>query len=194
VNQPSHVAPLDEQFPRRYRAEFRGRLHVPDHVLYIPARPALVIAVTPDDGRAWAAAFGEYAPTGLSGIFSTPGAETVCVVSGGAGYFVGVDDAVREWSAVDCDPVRYVLPFPNHGRLVFGSFTDVVAYRADPDLQVDVAWRSRLGWDDLEVTRTTEDRIEGRSWHAPDDRMIGFSLDVVSGEYEGGALSADAGD
>jgi len=60
------------------------------------------------------------------------------------------------------------------------------------DVRLDVAWRTaRLGWDELDVTRTTEDRIEGQAWHAPDDLMVGFSVDVQTGEHEGGAYPAD---
>jgi hypothetical protein len=74
---------------------------------------------------------------------------------------------------------------------VFGDFTGFIAYRFDPDaigVRLEVAWRSaRLGWDDLAVTRTTDDRIEGQAWHAPDERMVGFSVDVQTGEHEGGA-------
>ena len=80
--------------------------------------------------------------------------------------------------------------------LVFANFTEFVGYRFDDesiDVRLELAWRSsRLGWDDLEVSRVTGDRIEGKAWHAPDDRMVGYSLDVRTGEHEGGAYPPDA--
>ena len=181
---------LDESFPRRYEAEARSRLETPDALLYFPARPVLTVAVKPKRGNAWTGAFGEEYPGGLTGIYTTPDDRSLCVVCSGYGYFVETSDP-NSWFRVECIPVRFVLPFRKHGLLVFGNFTDFVAYRFDDesiDVRLEVAWRTaRLGWDDLEVAGTTEDRIEGRAWHAPDDRMIGFSIDVQTGAHEGGA-------
>jgi hypothetical protein len=113
----------------------------------------------------------------------------------GPWLFSGTPDP-NSWFRVECIPVRYALPFPKHGLLVFGNFTEFVAYRFDKesiDVRLELAWRSsRLGWDDLEVSRVTDDHIEGKAWHAPDDRMVSYSLDVRTGEHEGGAYPLDA--
>lgn len=184
---------LDESFPRRYEAEAKGRVATPDDLLYFPSRPVLGVEVKPKRGKAWSAAFGEDFGGFLTGLFTTPDDGTICVVCGGSGYFVETTDPERSWFRVECTPIRFVLPFPKHGVLVFGNFTDFVAYRLDADsigVRLEVAWRSaRLGWDDLAVTRATDDRIEGQTWHAPDDKMVGFSVDVRTGEHEGGAYS-----
>ena len=183
---------LDESFPHGYEASARGSVDTPDDVLYFPARPVLLLDVKPKSGKAWSGAFGEDSPNGMTGIFTTPDDRTICVVCGGAGYFVDATDPEHGWTVVECAPVRFTLPFPKCGLLVFGNFTDFVAYRHDPesiDIRLDVAWRSaRLGWDDLEVTRTTDERIEGYAWSAPDDRMVGYSVDVRTGAHEGGAF------
>lgn len=181
---------LVESFPYSYEAVAQGRLPTPDDLLYFPSRPALVVQVTPHRGEPWSAAFGEDYFGFPSGLYTTPAPDTVCVVAGGAGYFVETRDPQHGWVSLACTPVRFVLPFASYGLLVFGSFIDFVAYHLNPDddQELTVAWRSaRLGWDDLAVTRVTDDRIEGEAWHAPEDRMIGFSLDVRSGEHEGGA-------
>lgn len=180
---------LDESFPHSYEAVPRGRVPTPDDLLYIPSRPALIVQVTPHRGASWSAAFGEDYSGFPSGLYTTPARDTVCVIAGGAGYLVETRDPQHGWVSLACNPVRFVLPFASHGLLVFGSFIDFVAYQLNPDDQeLEVAWRSaRLGWDDLAVTRVTDDRIEGEAWHAPQDRMIGFSLDARSGEHEGGA-------
>jgi hypothetical protein len=130
------------------------------------------------------------------GLYTTPDRDTICVVAGGAGYLVDADEPDHAWVTVDCTPIRLVLPFPKLGLLVFGNFTDFTAYRLDPEhvsVRLTIAWRSaRLGWDDLAVTHTTDDRIEGHAWHAPNDRMVGFSLDVATGEHEGGAYPPES--
>jgi hypothetical protein len=151
---------LDESFPRQYEAHAKG--------------------------ERWTGVFGEDSSGLQTGLFTTPDDGSLC------GYFVEAANPIS-WFRVESTPIRLVLPFPPHRLLVFGNFTEFVAYRfasESIDVRLHVAWRSaRLGWDDLEVSRVTHDRIEGRAWHAPDDRMMGFSLDVQTGEHEGGAYA-----
>jgi hypothetical protein len=182
---------LDESFPRRYEVGTPTRIEGDPGLLCFPARLALSVEVKPEGRESWTGAFGEDDSSFITGLFTTPHESALCVVCGGAGYFVQTDEPESAWSPVECSPIRLVLPFPKHGLLVFGNFTGFVAYRCDPtfpSVYLIEAWRSaRLGWDDLEVTQTTEDRLEGRAWHAPERRMVGFSLDARTGEHEGGA-------
>lgn len=185
---------LDVSFPHRYRAEAKGWLETAADYIFFPARPGLTIEVTPKGGKAWTGVFGEDHLGFVTGLYTTPDDNTVCVASSGAGYLVPATEP-QSWASVDCIPVRFVLPFPQHGLLVFGNFTEFTAYRFNAeeiDVRLEVAWRSaRLGWDDLDVRQVTEDRIEGQAWHAPDDRMVGYSVDVRTGEHEGGAYPPD---
>jgi hypothetical protein len=187
---PGDLPELDESFPRRYDAHAQGLLQTPDEFVYFPARPVLTVAVAPKRGQRWTGVFGEDYPGGFTGVYTTPDDRSLCVVCSGYGYFVEATDP-SAWLRVECVPVRFVIPCPNHGLIVFGDFTEFVGYRFDDALigiRLEVAWRTaRLGWDDLEVTRVTDDRIEGRAWHAPDDRMVGFSVDLATGAHEGGA-------
>lgn len=187
---PDRMPALDESFARRYEATGTGRLATPSDLVYFPKRPALTVEIEAEQGAPWSGAFGADHDSYLTGLFTTPDDRTVCVVSGGAGYFVDTTTP-DSWFSVACTPIRIALPFPKHGLLVFGNFTDFVAYRAQPDsvgIRLEVAWRSaRLGWDDLSFVQATDDRIDGQAWNAPNDRMIGFSLDVQTGEHEGGA-------
>jgi hypothetical protein len=163
---------LDASFACRYEAVARGRLPTPDDLLYFPSRPTLLVEVTPGRGAPWTGAFGEEwaSPAYATGLYTTPERDTICVVASGAGYFVNTTEPESAWIPVACTPIRLVLPFRKLGLLVFGNFTDFTAYRFDPEQAtiMKVAWRSaRLGWDDLAVTRTTDDRIEGHAWHTP---------------------------
>jgi hypothetical protein len=182
---------LDESFPHRYRVERITPVESSQDVCYFPARPALSVEVVPAVGGRWTGVFGEDEGVFPTGLFTTPHEDVLCVVCGGAGYFVHTEEPPSRWTAVGCAPIRIVLPFPNQRLLVFGDFTRFVAYKLAPDyptVYLEVAWKSdRLGWDDLEVLETSDGRIEGRAWNAPEDRMIGFSVDVVTGEHEGGA-------
>lgn len=189
------VAPLpalDESFSHRYQAVARERLETPDELRFYPRRPTLIVEVVPHGWRkSWSGVFGEDESGYATGLFTTPSPDTLCVVSGGAGYFVVAAEDEGAWSRVECTPVRFVLPFTKHGLLVFGDFIAFVAYRWNDDcmlVPLEIAWRSaRLGYDDLTVTGTSEDRIEGQAWNAPEGRAIGFSLDVATGKHAGGA-------
>jgi hypothetical protein len=182
---------LDDHFAHRYEATLRPRIDTPDGLIYIPARPGLTVEISPAKDDVWTGVFGDGLGEDLvTGLFTTPDENSVCVVSTGEGYFVQADDP-GAWLRVDCIPVRVILPFPQHRLLVFGNFTELVAYGFDPesiDVRLKVAWRTdRLGWDGLEVVRVTDERIEGQAWHAPAERMVGFSVDVNTGRHEGGA-------
>src|SRR5438477_5271421 len=106
---------LDASFARRYEALACGRLPIPDDLLYFPSRPTLVVEVTPHWGASWSAAFGEEWPSYPTGLYTTPDRDTICVVAGGAGYFVDVNEPEHAWVAIDCTPIRLVLPFPKLG-------------------------------------------------------------------------------
>lgn len=183
---------LDTSFPHRYDAKVTGWHDTLSDVRYFPARPELIVEVQPKRGQTWKGAFGHRGGGEgfITGLFTCPDPESLCVVCAGEGYLIEAKEPDVSMG-VECAPIRFVLPFPSHNVLVFGNFTEFVAYgKAGEDFlaPADVVWRSaRLGWDDLEVLRVTEDRIEGQAWHAPEDKMVGFSVDVRTGEHEGGA-------
>jgi hypothetical protein len=183
---------LDESFPRRYEARAAGWADTSPDLVYFPYRPGLIVAVTVRRRGTWTGVFAGHdraarpAIPFLTGLFTTPDEGGFCVVCRGIGYFVDAEEGpTAEWFRVSCEPIRYVLPFPQHGLIVFADFTSFIAYRyADEVIGLEEAWRSvRLGDDELDVLRMTDDRIEGRVWHAPRDQMLGFSLDVRTGEH-----------
>jgi hypothetical protein len=200
---------LDESFPRTYEATAVGWVSTDTETLYLPYRPYLLVEIVPHDivpgeREAWKAVFPGHDLAGggaVTGLFTTPVPDMLCVVCRGVGYAVDLEETplthhgLEIWST----PVRSVLPFPRHRLIVFGDFIHLVGYRLvdqPGDYGLREAWRSaRLGYDDLEILRTTEDRIEGRAWNAPRDEMMGFSLDVRTGEHEGGAydIESDSG-
>jgi hypothetical protein len=181
---------LDQAFDANYTASCITIVEVPSANLYVPARPRLMVEFIPRRGRKQTVIFGEDGPTFLDALLTTPDVETACVVSGGAGYFIEPSDP-RAWTIVECAPIRYAFAIRDERLLVFGDFTRLVAYERDPDaseLRVRTRWTTpRLGWDKLEILDVTESEIRGRAWRAPDDQMIGFRVDVLSGSVEGGA-------
>jgi hypothetical protein len=68
-------------------------------------------------------------PVGLSGIFSTPNPNVLCVVASGAGYWVDVLQQTK--SDISCFPVRQVQIIEEPRLLVFADFTRLEAYDAN---------------------------------------------------------------
>ncbi len=183
---------LDDVFFHEYQVAVTRVQFGANEWTFVPARPELMIEIQPKIGPAWTATFGGEEADGdfVSGLFTCPSPNALCVVVRGSGYFVRVTEA-GTFHSVECRPVRHVLQFRDHGMIVFGDFAQFVAYDQtvgsvhDPEPR----WRTApLGFDDLEISRVTEDRIEGRAWNAPHQRMVPYSVDVATGRHEGGGF------
>jgi hypothetical protein len=197
----SELPELDTSFPHRYEARAVGWAEAsPEHVYY-PDPPGLIVELETPDRSPWTAVFAGHKPSesrptpAVTGLFTTPDEDLLCVVAGGVVYFVepGDEHPFGRRSMVT-NPIRHVLPFPAHGVIVFADIAYIYGYgfvEKPGCYGVYEIWCERLGDDELKVVRVTEDRIEGSAWNAPSEEVRGFSLDVRTGEYEGGAYDAD---
>lgn len=190
-SEPLELLALDETFDHAYGARLIARAVVSPDQECIPATPRFAVEVVPVRGERWRAIFcGEPVDEYIDRLLTTPAPDTLCVIAGGHGYFVQATDRYA-WEQVECTPIRQALGIPDQGLLVFGDFIQLVAYEHDPtsiDTAVKMRWRSaRLGWDRLEVLGVAAGILHGRAWHARDDRMVGFTVDLDTGLHEGGA-------
>ena len=186
------MAVVDLSFPHSYAVDLRGRareVHFPRAFEQIRGRPGEVEWVVggevagrevlpPDSGFAvfvrphgtdpWRGIFGSGVGGSRSatGVYSTPSADRVAIVSSGSGYWICVDDP-DDWEEVRCMPVRSVNPVPEAGVIVFGDLTSLVAYGAD-----GLKWETeRLGSDDLEVERCQRSTMWERTPEHSDPRF-----------------------
>ncbi len=85
-------------------------------------RDGLMVNVTPYKGDPWLGifAFGEVTPKGITGIFSTPNSERLCVVAQGNAFIVSVDDP-GTWESVRAIPVIDVRCIIKHEIIVFAA-------------------------------------------------------------------------
>src|SRR5712691_8532702 len=132
-------------FPMKYRVELRDALDADGmQRFYYPGasldggRDGLIVEVQPANARHWLGvfAFGEASDALLSGIFSTPCDDVVCVVSSGKGYLVHADKP-EWWSEVPVWPITSVRQLTESGLLIFVDFTSLTAWGAN-----GLAWRS----------------------------------------------------
>lgn len=141
----------------------------------------LLVKVRPVDGEAWLGtfAFGHSSPRGISGIFSTPDPQRICVVSRGAGYLVNIA-LPTDWELVSADPIMDARPILAQGIIVFADWTDLVAYGAD-----GMKWRTnRLACDGLTITEVTENHIKGTFSKGGEAGC--FAVNLKTGEHVGG--------
>jgi hypothetical protein len=131
-------------------------------------------------GRApWTASFKFGYPTrlALSGIFSTPNPEALCVVVGGHGYWVDVFKQTK--SDITCFPIRQVHICEKPDLLVFADCTRLAAYDAN-----GLKWRSEsLVLDDLFIVDRDMSFLtcEGLDAAADTGTIVMFKVDLLSG-------------
>lgn len=191
---------LDRTFLHFYECE--EMIELPDSSLphyYYPGacteggRDGMLVRIRAQQAVQWFGtfAFGQVTPEGISGIFTTPDPDHVCVVARGEGYFVS-SKVPTDWKSVTAVPIIDVRPVRKHEIIVFATFTDLVAYGS-----TKVRWRTkRLAWDGLAITKITEDYIKGKFWDIRSEAMATFTVDLATGAHRGGIqeLSGDGSD
>src|ERR1700730_3319285 len=180
---------VDLKFPRSYEAEEvreipgAGELDVP--VLYFP-RPVhrsehegLWLRIRAENGKPWIGvfAFGYTSPPAFSRVVSSPDPERLCVVAKGAAYLVKANEPDR-WERIPVSPVLDIRSAPEHGLLILGDFTRLVAYGSK-----GLVWKSpRICWDDLKIVAVSSDRIEGVGSDPTNlDASRPFAVDIETG-------------
>jgi hypothetical protein len=146
-------------------------------------RDGILVEVRPERGLPWLGtfAFGEVTPKGISGIFTTPDPERLCVVSRGEGYIVSAATPTA-WESVDATPIIDVRLIHAQGIIVFANFTELVAYGS-----TGLKWRTkRLTWDSLKITEATDTFIKGEFWDIRSEATASFIVDLATGRHQGG--------
>jgi len=95
----------------------------------VPVRTRCLVEVHPEAANGWTGRFvGDYdEPPAISVVVSSPDPRRVCVVCSGRGYLVDIDQP-QQFGLVECFPICSVRPIAPLDLIVFGNFTDLVAY------------------------------------------------------------------
>jgi hypothetical protein len=143
----------------------------------------LTVNIAPFGGTPWVATFkfGQLSPNGVSGIFSMPNSERICVVSRGDGYVVSANDPC-EWEIINAIPVIDVRCSIKHKIILFANFTELVAYDS-----VGLKWRTdRLTWDNMKLVEMTDDAVTGEFWDIRTESDNRFTVELATGKHHGG--------
>jgi hypothetical protein len=117
-----------------------------------------------------------------SGVWACPNADEMCAVAGGYAYVV---DTLRPERCVQIPlkPVAEVRVAAEAGLLVFVGFHTLVAWGAN-----GLAWETRrVSWEGVRVTEIGGDMLRGFGWDLMADREVAFTVDLRTGECQGGA-------
>jgi hypothetical protein len=149
------------------------------------ARGALQIMVHPASGGKFLAtcALGFTDPTMPTGVFACPDAVQMCAVAGGYAYVI--DTAQPEHSThIAMKPVVEVRPLVAQGLLLFVGFHSMMAWGRN-----GLAWESaRLSWEGVRIASIDGHTLHGTGWNLLTDQEIAFSVDLLTGQHQGGGF------
>jgi hypothetical protein len=154
------------------------------------ARGALQLLVRPATGGTFLAtcALGFTNPAMPTGIFTCPNPDELCAVAGGYAYII--DTLQPEKSThIALKPVTEVRSLSDNNLIVFIGFHTIVAW--GPQGQV---WESaRLSWEGVRILEVKENTLHGTGWNLLTDKEVPFTLDLLTGQHQGGGFAPPAG-
>lgn len=179
------MTPVDSSFLASYIVE--SDVELPGdgrEVLYFPngstkgGRGGVAIRVVPDGGKEWYGIFeyGRLSSNGVTGVWTMPRVDQVCVVSRGDGFIVNVSRP-QDFSAITARPVLHILTATAVGLLIVADDTGVQAIGKN-----GLAWESgRVSSDGITDLKLKDGLVVGLGWDSPNQRERPFSVDLTSG-------------
>jgi hypothetical protein len=154
------------------------------------ARGALQLMVRPASGGTFLAtcALGFTDAAMPTGVFACPNADEMCAVAGGYAYVIDTAKPER-CSHIALKPVVEVRSLVVQKLLLFVGFHSIIAWGKD-----GLAWESaRLSWEGVRITSIDGDVLHGTGWNLLTDREAAFSLDLLTGQLQGGGFTRPPG-
>jgi hypothetical protein len=149
------------------------------------ARGALQVMVRPASGGTFLAtcALGFTNPAMPTGVFPCPNPREMCAVAGGYAYVVDTEQPER-CTHIPLKPVVEVRSLTTNGLLLFVGFHSMIAWGRD-----GLAWESgKLSWEGIRITGIDGNLLQGMGWNMLTDREVPFSLDLLTGQHQGGGF------
>lgn len=160
--------------------------------LYVPgeedamARGAMLLDIKPASAANFLAtcALGFRDPSLPTGVFACPRAEDLLAVAGGYAYLVDTL-APSRCLHLPLRPVTQILSAPGEELILLAGFHHVVAIGAS-----GLKWQSaRLSWEGITLSDILDHRLRGLGWNMRTDREVPFSIDLLTGEHQGGGFT-----
>jgi hypothetical protein len=148
-------------------------------------RGALQLMVRPANGGTFLAtcALGFTNPAMPTGVFTCPNPREICAVAGGYAYVIDTEQPER-CTHITLKPVVDVRSLTTNGLLLFVGFHTMIAWSRD-----GLAWESsKLSWEGIRITDIDGNQLQGMGWNMLTDREVPFSLDLLTGQHQGGGF------
>ena len=142
-------------------------------------REGVVVRFFPDSGPTWVGNF-QRGLTKFDDVMLHPNGSHVIIFAGGQGYTIDPDtrSLIKTWGGA----VEIAIEFQDRRVIVLG---DGLWFEAIGE--TGTLWRSkRISWDGMQGITLSEGRILGEAWN-PDGFWVPFSVDLTTGEVEGGS-------
>lgn len=153
------------------------------------ARGALQLLVHPSPTTTFLAncALGFSDPTMPTGIHACPNPQELCAVAGGYAYIIDTAHPERS-TLIAIRPVVKIHPLPAQNLLLFVGFHAILAWGPQ-----GMAWQSaRLSWEGITLTSAEANTLHGTGWNMMTDKEVPFTLDLLTGEHQGGGFTPPA--
>jgi hypothetical protein len=150
------------------------------------ARGALRLMVQPASGGTFLATctLGFTNQAMPSGVFACPNPQEMCAVAGGYAYVIDTRQP-EHCTHIALKPVVEVRTLHEQGLLLFVGFHSMQAWGRD-----GLAWESaRLSWEGVRITSIKDAVLYGIGWNLMTDREVPFSLDLLTGQHQGGGFT-----
>jgi hypothetical protein len=150
------------------------------------ARGALQLLVRPASGGSFLAtcALGFTDPSMPTGLFACPNPQEMCAVAGGYAYLI--DTAQPERSThIALKPTVDVRTAHEQNLLLFVGFHSILAWGPQ-----GLAWETaKLSWEGIRITGIEANTLHGFGWNLMTDKEVLFSVDLLTGQHQGGGFS-----
>lgn len=142
------------------------------------------VRLIPRQGEAWIGTFarGRFGPKTITGIFTMPNPDELCVIAGGQAYILNVKNP-RNYETPAIVPVIDVRFSENYRIIILANHTELMAIGAS-----GFVWRTeRLSWDSLKLSTITDETLSGVFWDIQSESEQSFSVNLADGTHTGGA-------
>jgi hypothetical protein len=150
------------------------------------ARGALQLMVRPASGGIFLAtcALGFTDPAMPTDVFGCPNSVQMCAVAGGYAYVIDTEQPEHS-TQIGLKPVVEVRPLLAQSLLLFVGFHSMQAWGRNGQ-----AWESaRLSWEGVRITSIDGNVLHGMGWDLLTDREVAFSVDLLTGQHQGGGFA-----
>jgi hypothetical protein len=150
------------------------------------ARGALQLMVRPACGGTFLAtcALGLTDPAMPTVVFAGPNPSEVCAVAGGYAYVIDTERP-EHCTHIALKPVIEIRPLAAQELLLFFGFHSIMAWGRN-----GLAWESaRLSWEGVRIASIEGNVLHGTGWNLMTDREVSFSLDLLTGQHQGGGFT-----